>query len=200
MMDFNDAERQRSIEPIPHGTIVVAQMKIRPGNAGEGGWLKRSKDGNSEALDCEFLVIGGDHDKRKFWDLMTLAGTTSGHATAIEISRAKLRAILESVRGIEPDDTGEAARQGRHINSYGDLDGMRFIVKIGIEKGSQKSNGEGSFPDKNRILEVITPDRKDWHTVEQPPPQPAAASSGALVTPPPSNGGTVVVQRPVWSK
>jgi hypothetical protein len=197
MFDFNDAEKQRSMEVIPHGTVATVQIKIRPGSAGEGGWLKRSKDGNSEALDCEFLVVGGDHEKRKFWDLMTLAGTTSGHAQAAEISRAKLRAILECARGIQPNDTSEAARQGRQITSYGDLDGLRCIVKIGVEKGGQKANGDGAFPDKNRILEVITPDKKEWQKLEQPAPRPA--SGAALVSPPPSGGGATVA-RPQWSQ
>jgi hypothetical protein len=182
-MDFNDAEKQRSIEPIPHGTVADVQIKVRAGNAGEDGWLKRSKDGNSEALDCEFLVVGGPHDKRKFWELMTLAGTTSGHATAMEISRAKLRAILECARGVQPNDTSEEARQARQITSYGEFNGLLCTEKIGIEKGGQKANGDGAYPDKNRILEVITPDKKEWHALDQSLPAtttvavPAAAAA-----------------------
>src|SRR5437870_4332538 len=62
MMDFNDATgKQRSLDLIPHGTIATVQIKVRPGTAGEGGWLKRSKDGNSEALDLELTVIGGPY-------------------------------------------------------------------------------------------------------------------------------------------
>jgi len=200
MMDFNDATgKQRSFDLIPHGTIVTLQIKVRPGNAGEGGWLKRSKDGNSEALDLELTVIGGPHDKRKVWDLMTLEGTTSGHAEAIKISRAKLCAIIECARGIRPNDMSETARQARHLNSYGDFDGLRFIARIGIEKGAARSSGDGTFPDKNRLLEVITPDRREWQRVDQPPPQPTAAP-GALVTPPPSSSSSEIVQRPTWSK
>jgi hypothetical protein len=199
-LDLNDATgKQRSFDLIPHGTIVTLQIKVRSGNAGEGGWLRRSKDGNSEALDLELTVVGGPHDKRKIWDLVTVAGTTSGHAQAIEISRARLCAIIECARGIRPNDASEAARQARHLNSYGDFDGLRFIAKIGIEKGAVKPNGGGTFPDKNRLLEVITPDRKEWQKVDQPPPQPTAAP-GALVTPPPSTSGGEVVQRPGWSK
>jgi hypothetical protein len=86
-------------------------------------------------------VIGGPHDKRKLWLLLTLDGTTEGHAKAAEISRIKLCAILECARGIRPNDESKAARQGRHLNSYGDLDGLRFIAKIGIEKGKTKPGG-----------------------------------------------------------
>jgi hypothetical protein len=107
--DFNDA--QRNFDVIPDGTIATVRMTIRPGSAGEGGWLRRSKDGNSEALDCEFVVLDGPFAKRKVWSLLTVAGSTPGHAEAAKISAGKLRAILESARGIKPDDKSDAAKQ-----------------------------------------------------------------------------------------
>jgi hypothetical protein len=199
-MDFNDATgKQRSTDLIPNGTVAVLQIKVRPGNAGEGGWLKRSADGNSEALDTELTVIGGPHNGRKLWLLLTLGGTTEGHAKAAEISRIKLCAILECARGIRPGDESETARQGRHADSYGDFNGLRFIAKIGIEKGKAKPDGS-LFPDKNVVLEIITPDRKNWEKVDQPPSQPSSPASGVLVTPPPASNGGETVQRPVWSR
>jgi hypothetical protein len=195
-MNFNDATgKQRFL--IPHGTLAVLQMKVRPGNAGEGRWLKRSTDGNSEALDTELTVIGGPYDKRKLWLLLTLDGTAEGHGKAAEISRIKLCAILECARGIRPGDQSETARQGRQANSWGDFDGMRFLAKIGIEKGKAKGDGS-SYSDKNNILEIITPDRKDWQKLDQPPPQ-ATPAPGVLVTSPPTNSGEAI-QRPQWSR
>src|SRR5262249_36236683 len=147
-------------------------------------------------LTSKLTVIGGLYDKKKLWELLTVDGTTEGHKEAAKISNAKICAILESARGIKPNDTSETARQGRQLNSYGDLDGLRFIAKAGIEKGGTGPNGDGNFPDKNRVLEVITPDRKSWHKVDQPPPPP----SGALVTPPPASNSGQAIQRPQWSK
>ncbi len=86
MLDFNDADSQRSTDLIPDGTLVTVHMTVRPGNAGQGGWLKRSKSGESEALDCEFVVLEGPYAKRKFWTLMTMNGTTEGQQKAAEIS------------------------------------------------------------------------------------------------------------------
>ena len=91
--DFNTAGEQRSL--IPDRTIAIVQLNIRPGDAGEDGLLKRSKTGEAEGLDCELVVIGGDYDKRKFWEWLTVGGTTDGHAQAADISSCKLRAILE---------------------------------------------------------------------------------------------------------
>ena len=99
--DYNTADGQRDLDVIPNGTIAVLQLNIRPGDAGEDGILRRSRDGGCEMLDCEFVVVEGPHAKRKFFSNMVLSGTTDGHAQAADIARARLRAILESARGIK---------------------------------------------------------------------------------------------------
>jgi hypothetical protein len=174
MYDFNSAGEQRSGEMIPDGTIAPVHLTIRPGNSGEGGWLKRSKAGDSEALDCEFTVTEGPHAKRKFWTLFTIQGTTEGHQKAGEISASRIRAIIESVNGIRPDDESEGARNRRRISSWGDLDGVRFVAKIGVEKGKD------GYKDKNTLAEVITPDRKQWAKIEQPARQQGFQQVGAV--------------------
>jgi hypothetical protein len=163
MIDFNEAEQQREGGLIPEGTIAQVHMTVRPGSAGEGGWLKRSKNGDSQALDVEFTIVEGPFAKRKFWGLFTLEGTTEGHQKAADISASRLRGILESARGIRPDDESEPAKAGRRMNSWGDFDGLRFIAKIGIEKAKEGSG----FKDKNNLDAAITPDRKAWVKVEQ---------------------------------
>jgi hypothetical protein len=191
MMDFNDAGPQRSFAVIPADTIAPLQLKIRRGNAGPDGMLKRSKAGDSEALDCELVVVEGPYAKRKLWSLMTVTGTTEGHATAAEITRRLLRGILESARGIRPDDMSEVAKQGRQITGYGDLDGLRFIGRIGVEPA------QNNYPAKNTLLEAITPDRRDWHSVEQ-----TAQESRATPTliPAVAKPETVKIERPQWAK
>jgi hypothetical protein len=125
--DFNTAAEQRNFDLIPDGTFAIARLKIRPGNAGEGGWLRRSKDGQSEALDCELVVLDGPHAKRKIWSLLTVAGVTDGHQEAASISNSRIRAMLESAKGIRPDDNSEAAKAARRFTSWGDLDGLCFV-------------------------------------------------------------------------
>lgn len=189
--DYTDAPEQRGNELIPADTVATVQLTIRLGGAGEGGLLKRSQDGGCEMLDCELVVVDGPHMKRKLWERMIISGTTDGHAKAAEISRGKLRAILESARGIKPNDTSKEARNARTAE-LGDFDGLRFIVKIGIEKGRPRNDGTGeSYPDRNTIASVITPDRKDWHTVEQAP-RPAGSVTGdtAIVAP---------ISKPAWA-
>jgi hypothetical protein len=128
--DFNTAERQRDFDVIPDGTIATLHITVRPGNAGDAGWLRRSKDGKSEALDLELTVVDGDYAKRKIWTLLTISGITDGHAEAGRISGQRLRGILESARGILPNDKSDAAAQARRVESFGDFDGLRFIGRM----------------------------------------------------------------------
>src|SRR6516164_3711159 len=119
--DFNSAGEQRDYELIPDGTIATLHLTVRPGNAGEGGWLRRSRAADSMALDCEFTIVETTAKgvaKKKFWTLFTVEGTTEGHAKAADISAVRIRAILESARGIRPDDESDAAKSGRRINSW----------------------------------------------------------------------------------
>ena len=148
-------------------------------------------------LDFEFVVVDGPQVKRKLWERMIISGTTDGHAKAAEISRGRLRAILESARGIKPNDMSAEARKARTAE-LGDLDGLRFIAKIGVEKGRPKNDGSGeNYPDRNTIAVVITPDRKDWHAVEQVPRPTGPIAGDTARCGSDRQAGVGVVKRPI---
>jgi hypothetical protein len=187
--DFNDVGEQRDL--IPQNTICVLQLTIRPGGARDGNWRKRFAGGASEGLDCEFTVVGGEHDKRKFWECLVLAGSTDGHAKMADSNLRMLRAMVESARGIRPDDKSETASAARKI-SYADLDGLRFMARLGIEPP------QGNFRAKNKILEIITPERPGWQKPEQIT---AKSVNGGMTpapptTPPPAGS----IERPKWGQ
>jgi hypothetical protein len=168
--DYTDAPPPRDMEPIPHGTIATLVLHIRPGGVGEDGMLTRTKAGDAEMLVCEFTLADGTYKGRKVFEHLLLEGTTAGQVQAVEISRSKLRAILDSALGLKPDDISPQARAARTVGPK-QLEGMTFIAKIGVEKGKPKNDGTGeSWPDKNILAAVITPDKKEWHPSEQPPP------------------------------
>jgi hypothetical protein len=189
MLNFNEADAQRSYDVIPEGTVATVHMTVRPGGAGEGGWLRLSKDEHSKGLDCELTVVDGPHAKRKFWSLLTISGTTPGHAQAAEISGTKLRAILESARGVKPDDESEAAQQARCVAGYGDFDGLRFVARIGIEP---PQNG---YKAKNTLDQIITPDRTDWHAVEQ-----VAKAGSTPIAQTAGKAEPAKIAKPSWAK
>ena len=187
-IDLNEAGGQREFDLIPADTIATLVIKVRGGGAGPDGTLRRSKDGRSEGLDLEFAVCDGKFAKHKLWTLLTLQGETEGHAEAGRIATTLLRAILESARGVRPDDQSETARKQRELESYLEFDGMRFVGRIGIEPAR---NG---YDAKNKLASVVTPDMQAW----QKPDQSAAPTPAAKPSQPPSGGS--VISRPQWSR
>lgn len=188
--DFNDAEQSKPRDSlIPHGTVVPVQMTVRPGGAGDGGWLKRSAK-DALMVDAEFTVVEGEFARRKFWTYFTVAGETDGQKEAAGISRSNMRAMLESARGIEPSDTSEKAVAARRISGYEDLDGLRFWCVVKLEKGS---NG---YKDKNVFSYAVTPDRKEWSRLEQMGRSSGGrpAQAGAQASAPRATGG-----KPSWA-
>ena len=182
--DFNTASEQRDFDVIPDKTIAVVQMHLREDNAGEDGLLKRSNNGQAEMLDCEFIVVGGEYAKCRFWTNMVLSGTTDGHAQAANITNSRLRAILESARGIKPQDISEAAKKAR-IAELRDFEGIRFMARIGVEPA------KGEYRAKNILLSVITPDQKEWHPIEQ-------VEQPLMHTAPRTDAKTIV--KPAWAQ
>jgi hypothetical protein len=188
--DFNKDGAQKTFDVIPEGTTCTVQMTVRPGGAGSDGWLTRAKDGNSEHLNCEFVVLDGTYPKRKFWNRYTVIG--SNHEQAIEISRKALKAMLESARGVRPGDESEAAKLARQTKGWGDFDQLRFVVRVGVEPAKDE------FAARNTIREVITPEKQVWKKPEQIDRdltgKPAA---GTTTQPAPAPANTIA--RPQWA-
>jgi hypothetical protein len=198
--DYSDAPPPRDFELIPPNTVATMSLHILGGVAGEDGALKRSKDGRCEMLALEIALLDGEFAKRKIFENWIVEGVD--HAKAIEISRSRIKAVLDSALGLDPKDVSPQARAAR-TRSYKELEGLAFIGKTGIEKGTPKNDGSGeSWPDKNILAAIITPDRREWNPVVQPPPfngggattPGSTAPSGAA---PPTS--TPPITRPGWA-
>jgi hypothetical protein len=186
--DYTDAPKPREIEPIPDGTTATLSLHIRPGGEGEDRMLKLTQRGDAKMLDLELTVMDGKYKGRKLWSYQILEGTTEGHAQAGDIARRRLKEIIDSARGLKPDDTSPEARAARTI-SLREFEGMTFMGRIGIEKGKLKNDGSGEFwPDKNILLGAVTPDKNEWRPSEQPPP---FAFDGGDAMP--------LIERPSWA-
>jgi hypothetical protein len=192
--DYSQAPPPRDFELIPYGTIATLRLGIQVGGAGEDGLLKRSAKGDCEMLVVELVVIDGPFARRKFWERYILAGTSDGHEKAAAISRGTLRTILESARGIKPDDLSAQARAARTV-SLREFDGMCFVGRIGVEKGKLKNDASGeSYPDKNILAGIITPDKRDWHAVDQPAPAPNGGGAAR-----PTTAAPATIAKPSWA-
>jgi len=198
--DYSDAPPQRDFDLIPPNTVATCCLHIQGGGAGEDGMLKRSRDGRCAMLSLEITLPDGEFAKRKLWENWIVEGVD--HAKAIEISHGRIKAVLDSALGLDPNDVSPQARAAR-TKSYKELEGLVFIGKIGIEKGAPKNDGSGeNWHDKNILAAIITPGRKEWRPVTQPPPfkgdgpatpGPAAPSSSAPAT------STPPITRPRWA-
>jgi hypothetical protein len=186
--DYTDVPPSKFEPKIPEETKAILVIHIKPGGVGEDGLLTRSEKGDCEMLAVVLTVADGTYKGEKFPEWWVLNGTTDGHAKAREITLRKLKAIIDSAFGLDPNDKSPEAR-ARRTNSFGQLEGMAFMAEIGIAKGS------GDYGDKNVVAAVITKDKKDWHPVEQPPPFNGGGASPAS-TPPQS---APPMQRPGWA-
>ncbi len=141
MFDFNDVQEAALI---PANTVVKARLTLKPGDSPTDPYLRTSKNGGIY-LDCEFTVTEGEYAKRKIFHKIGILG----NPTWVEISRRFIKNLLESANGLSRYDKSPDSEKFRRLESWGDLDGLDVLIKIGIEEG-------GEFPDKNKVLAVIT--------------------------------------------
>ena len=126
--DFNSAAEQTSFGLIPKGTIVRVRMTIRPGgyddpsNGWTGGFAKRNVNTGAVYLNCEFVVLEGPYARRKMWSLIGLHSPKGGEWASM--GRTFIKAILNSARGVDPEDHSPAAQNARRISGFIDLEGI----------------------------------------------------------------------------
>ncbi|AKH37556.1 MULTISPECIES: hypothetical protein [Nitrosomonas] len=203
--DFNDAEAQQGgFDLIPKGTLVLVRMTIKPGGYDNpeqgwtGGYATESFESGSVYLACEFIVLEGPYAKRKLWSnigLQSKKGPTWG-----QMGRSFVRAALNSAHNVHPQDHSPQATNARRIDSFSELDGLEFLVRVDIEKDAK---GE----DRNVVKHVIEPDHSDYAKLMNVPPktngsggnsstpaQAAAAYPSPTAQRPPASG------KPAWAQ
>ncbi|MCG7947357.1 MAG: hypothetical protein N0C84_13525 [Candidatus Thiodiazotropha taylori] len=192
--DFNSAEDQNNFDVIPKGTLVKVRMTIRPGGYDDasqgwtGGYATQSMTTGSVYLNCEFVVLDGPYAKRKMWSLIGLH-SPKGPEWA-NMGRAFVKGILNSSRGLHPQDNSPQAQQARRIQGFADLDGIEFVAKVELDKDQ---NGD----DKNVIKTAITPDHKDYAAVSGNTVQAAASTQPASS---PQASASAPTGRPSWAQ
>ena len=180
-------------------------MKIRAGTIGLESLCKRSSKGDSEGIDVEYTVKGGEYDGRKLYAFQLLDGTTAGHAKAAEITRALLRAIFEAVNGIDPNDNSPEADARRNSATLAGFNGATFLATLEIERGRQAAGRSGHYRDKNVIGKVLRVGDKGYRKLDQPPPHADRALGAARDAVAARRGGTpavapTAIARPHWAQ
>ncbi len=193
-MDFNSADTQDSaFALIPANTLVRIHLTIRPGGAGPEGWLTQSKSSSALYLNTEGVIEEGPHARRRIYTRIGFRGRhadTGAEDTYANRGRALLRGILESAHGVRSDDTSDQARAKRTIRSFGDMSGLTFIAKIGIERDKNDPSDQG----RNVIVAAIGPQHPEYAALmgTTPGAYAPATSAPAMAS---SNGGA-----PFWAQ
>ena len=204
-LNLSTANRTQGLEVIPAGTLVTLVMKIRAGTIGVEGLCKRSSKGDSEGIDVEYTVKGGEYDGRKLYAFMLLDGVTAGHAKAGEITRALLRAIFEAVNAIDPNDTSPEADARRNGATLAGFNGATFLATLEVEVGGKRPDGNGNYRDKNVIGKILRVGDKGYCKLDQPPPMPIERSAPPTTTAAAAAPGTpaaaaTAIARPHWAQ
>ncbi len=186
-MDFNTADTQDSaFALIPANTLVKVCLTIRPGGAGPEGWLTQSRSSSALYLNSEAVIADGPNARRRIYTRIGFRGRNAGTGaedTYANRGRALLRGILESAHGVRSDDTSEQARAKRSIRSFGDMSGLTFIAKIGIERDKNDPNDQG----RNVIVAAIGPQHPEYAVLMGTAP---AAYAAAPATAPATSPNT----------
>lgn len=198
-MNFNDAEPQQDFSPLPDGTMVWLGLDLHFGGFGDDRSLTNSKEGDTRHLNMELTVLYGRYAKRKVFERWTVEAQnpTEGQAKSIAITRSRIRAMLNSARGIPPKDDSENARAGRTIKAYGELHKMCFAAELGIRKGND------GYPPRNVIKKIIEPDHELYGPIRtgtyvDQVQAPAAPAWGGQTTAAPGGWGAPQAQQPAW--
>lgn len=161
-------------EPIPEDEEVDVIMHLVTGDDDETeNLLTISNDGGSKYLKVNFVVVGGPHNKRQWWEQFYLVGPSE---EAYQISITKLRAITEAVLGISPTDMSPAAMKQRD-RDLNELNRSEFRCVVGIKPGSK------GYRDQNTIKRVINPAETGTKSAKV-----ASPKAPGKAAPPPKNG------------
>ena len=201
MLNLNNApvsdapQMERTL--IPAGTVCRAVIVVKMGDIelqefGAGQWFKQSQSSKAKWMELEFTIVGGEHDRRKFWDRIFVDGDKMGESgipQAKEIGLQTLRQIIESANNLDPSDMSPEAQQRRNISGVMDLNGMEICAKVGIKKGN---NG---YSDSNKLTAAFTPNQKDFIPSGQAPVMQTPAAAAQAPTPQPQATGAA----PSWA-
>lgn len=174
--DLNNADKQRTFEPIPDGTFAKILMQIKPNGQSfracekmDEGLFKFGTNSDAIMLECEFTVLEGPYVHRKFVEHWTVAGGAlddKGNSKGFNITKTRMRAAIESNQGIRPDDESAQAKATRQISGFKDLDGITFYAKIKEEPGQpytdRQTGAEKMGFAQNGIDRIVTSDAAEY--------------------------------------
>ena len=198
MIDLNNVGDMESndFELIPDNTIARAIITIKPNvetlpEFSNSPMFRFSNSSSAKWIEVEYTIIGGQFDKRKFWQNHFFDGDAkddSGVSKSKKIGLQWLKAVVESHNNISAMDASPEAQAVRQIDmqkgGVASINGMNVCVKIGIEKSN-----DPQYSDKNRCKVILTQGMEGYI--------PSGSTPTNTPSPAPTNNGNAV---PDWAR
>ena len=189
MIDFSNVSSSGGggdFELIPAGTVARVIVNLKRGGEVLTEYSQEAMfktNGRTKWIECEFTVVAGQFERRKFWQNIMLDGGKVNPDTGVfytkEIGLQTIKDIVDSAKGLSKSDVSPEAMKTRNISGLEVMDGMEFCAKIGVEKGT---NG---YADKNKLVGTLSPGENGYigNGGNTPPTTPQGSGT------PPSQGG-----------
>lgn len=156
MINLGEAPEQKEggKGPVPPKSIVKVKLEIRqPKKPDPNDQAVTVFKSSLKGLDCELTVVSGRFEGVRIWEnwflpagMQTIA-LKDGQKKMCGACHAKMRAVVEAARGLDPADPAA----NRSINSWFDLNGLEFPVKVEIDTPKP-----GDLYLNNNVAKVIT--------------------------------------------
>lgn len=195
-IDLNSAEHQSqgTSKPIPPKSKVWVSLGITYPTAATASQsdptLTRSRKGQLCYLNTVLTVSTGEFAGKKIFHNFNVANaSTDGERKACQISMAQIRAAVEVARGVKPSDAGPQATQARIIESWRDLDGIRFPIEVKCVDSNPTKDGRVYI--NNELTRVVTMEDPDYKILyekgeiisDEPIPVPGQGTGKAAAKP-----------------
>lgn len=170
-IDFSreEAQKERNYGPVPAGSRVLVKLHLERTKypSREDPDIAEAQSGLLQ-LPCKIEVAEGTYAGCSWFENITLQvgmqkiRLTEGQETAAKRGGSMLKAIIESVRRIDPADTSTRADSQRQINKWTDFDGMVFPARLGInKKGYVGKDGKTYW--NNRLSRIVSCTDKEYN-------------------------------------
>lgn len=159
--DLNKAEVGNKFEIMPNGEIVLVRTFIKPGGYNDparnftDGLVTHNPATGTMYLSMEYTVVAGKYKGRKVWGQIGLHSPKG--PTWAEMGCSFIRGMIDSSKGLAPDDMSPNAQEARRISGFKDLDNLVFVAKIEVETGIKG--------DRNTIKYPITKEHPNYASI-----------------------------------
>jgi hypothetical protein len=181
--NYSDADSQDDRSPIPDG-LYKLKVSVKRGGHGPDRMLSLAKNQRGLMVKASYTVVVGEHAGYQIWDYVAVALDETDHPDLPPIEpdridglrgwvrrgRARIKAILNSTHGLDPEDVSEAAQAKRNFASHDALNGLIFWGEIATQPARD------GYDAKNILDRVVVPGDADY-----PRAAPATPSGSAVV-------------------